>query len=134
MNHFAFLYCCFYKWSQKVNGKNYPHAYSASVMMSFNVMLIFGAFLSIVIASMRIDIESFPEWRIIAALIAIAIFASVHGYFSSNARAVNFLRSFDASDSKFRERPGMVVAMSFGVSLLLLFSVWLAIFKLSGKN
>jgi hypothetical protein len=103
-------------------------------MMSFNVMLILGGVLSLLISGAEVDIEKFPSWRLVAIGIAIGILFSVHRYFSIGNRYLKLLQSFDASDSKFCKRPGIMVALSFSVSLVFLFSVWLAIFMFGPKN
>lgn len=131
---FDFLYCCFYRWSQKTNGDKYPHAYSASVMMSFNLMVILGGIASIVIAASGVDIDAFPSWRIVAVITAIAILFLVHRHFSSDGRYLEVIRSFDSSRSTFRKRPGVVVALSFCASLLFLFSIWFVLLELNGAH
>lgn len=125
MSRFDFLYCCLYKWSERVNGKSYPNAYSASIMMSFILMLVGGAFLSVVVVLSGIDILSISAGRIIAGLFPIAIFVAVHSYFSYRGRLSRNLRDFDRSSSRFRTMPGVMVGVSLGSSLVLLFTVWI---------
>lgn len=125
MNRFDFLYCCLYKWSERVNGKIYPNAYSASIMMSFILMLIAGAFFSVVVVLSGADVLSIPAGRVIAGLLPLAIFAIVHWYFSYRGRRSRRLQEFDRSMSRFRTRPGMVVGVVLGAALALLFAVWI---------
>src|SRR5690606_576299 len=132
MNKFSFLYCCLYKWSEQVNGRNYPNAYSASVMLSFILMLIGGAFFSLASVFLELNVAKLPYRHIAAALFVVAIFIGVHGYFTFRERYLRLLREFDSSSNGFRDRPGVVVAVSLGFSLSFLFAVWCILLGIKG--
>lgn len=131
MNRFDFLYCCLYKWSERVNGRNYPNTYSASIMMSFILMLIVGTLFSVVVVLSDLDILSIPAGRVIAVLFPLATFVIVHWYFSYRGRGARMLQDFDRHSGKFRARPGMVVGAVLGAAMALLFAVWVLLARLS---
>lgn len=132
MSKISFIYCSFYKWSERVNGKNYPHAFSASIMMSFILMLLIGVLFSV--ASYFYNFESLSPsfWKVVSVLTAVGIFLLVHSYFAASGRYVEFLRAYDSSGSKFRNKPGRLVALLLAGSLSLLFLTWAALFRLAG--
>ena len=131
MNRFDFLYCCLYRWSERVNGKRYPNAYSASIMMSFILMLVGGTLFSVIVVLSDVDVLSVPAGKVIAGLFPIAIFAVVHWHFSYRDRSSGKLRDFDRSTSKFRTRPGVAVGAALGSALALLFAVWALLAQLN---
>lgn len=93
-------------------------------MMSFILMLIGGAFLTVWVVLSNIDIEAIPFGRVLAGVFPVTIFLIVNWYFTSNDRYVKALKAFDASNSMFRAKPGIAVALTLGASLGLLFTVW----------
>lgn len=129
MNRVEFIYCCLYKWSEKVNGRIYPNRYSASIMMAFILMLVFSAPLSIIIVSSGINVLSIPYGKVVAALFPIFLFIMVHLYFSYEGRWLKRINEFEKSTSRFRSRPGIVVWSALGVAMTLLFTVWFVIFS-----
>lgn len=125
MNYLDFLYCCMYRWSERVNGKDYPNIYSASIMMTFILMLIVGAALSAAVSFIGVDLSSMPYGRAILVLSLVISFLAIHAYFYRRGEWPQRLRAFDGSASRFRTMPGVVVATSLFIALLSLFFTWI---------
>ena len=128
MNVVEFVYCCFYRWSEQINGKSYPNRHSASMMMSFELMLVAGAIFSAAVSVFGIDLSG-PLWRIGAMLFCVLLYVVVHRIFGFGDRLDNALRDFDASDRGLSRSPGLVVALVVGSTLVLLFATWFWIAK-----
>lgn len=118
-----FLFVCFHKWSEKVNGAHYPHVFAASVMMAFVIMINIASFMSVAGSLFELQPPGQHIRRAYAVAAAIAMLAIVYAYYSTGGRLSKVINAFDSSGS-LGSRPGLVAIGAVISSLTILFAIW----------
>ncbi|APD95719.1 hypothetical protein BM523_17910 [Alteromonas mediterranea] len=98
LNFYHWLFCSYYKWSLRVNPKDYYHLYQTVLMMSFVFIVNFTTLLIALeslfeLSSHKAYPNSIGYFKVITAVIF--IFISQYLYFSRKDRYLRLLKTYD---------------------------------------
>ena len=119
-NYFHFLFCCYYRWSERLNGPYFPHERMACAMLSVFLMLIGSIFITIVdwvLGMYTLEFVSKGE----AILAIFLLFALINIYFSRKNKGNKIMKVH--CDSATPSLVAKVVLSTWLGSLFFLFSL-----------
>ena len=119
---YEWLFCAFYQWSVRVNGKNSFHVLYASLMLGFVLLLNISAILigfdSVTEFAAMDFVFAAPQWLVLAG--SVAYFVLHYSYFSVGRRYQRLMNEYGRETKQLRSHRAKIVAVYVVSSFLLL--------------
>ncbi len=125
MTAFRSLYECLYlalfKWSERVNGKEYFNNHSASLLITLILFVNLGTLASLMDIATAWAIPNSLGSKVSVVMAMVLVSAFNYWYFTRDHRYLTLLYQYRET---LENRVGLIVGLTVGGSLTLLFVIW----------